>query len=141
MFTLVRENRGMNSPILGTTPQTLKGRKESRVNYRYPVKTPLRYRTLGGAQGSLWMSGRTTEMSASGLLMQVQEGIAIDTILELSMDWPGLYHDKPAVRLFVIGAVTRVDSRGTVVRILSHQFRDLRGGEVQRSESQMTMPQ
>jgi len=80
-------------------------------------------------------------MSAGGVLMRVREAIALETILELSIDWPGLYHDKPAVRLSIIGSVARIDNRGTVVRILSHQFRNLDGSLLQRSESLMSMSQ
>jgi hypothetical protein len=44
-------------------------------------------------------------------------------MLELDIEWPGLYHDKPMVHLLLIGAVTRVERRGTVLRILRHEFR------------------
>ena len=134
----------MTSAIPGTTPQksqTPRGRKERRANNRYSVKMPLRYRVLSGTSPSPWKAERTSEMSAGGVLMRVREAIALETILELSIDWPGLYHDKPAVRLSIIGSVARIDNRGTVVRILSHQFRNLDGSLLQRSKILMSMSQ
>jgi hypothetical protein len=132
----------MASAIPATTPQksqTPKGKKERRANHRYPVKAPLRYRILGGTSASPWNAGRTSEMSAGGVLLHVREAIALETILELCIDWPGRYHDQPVIRLFVIGSVARIDSHGTVVRILSHQFRTVHGSLVQRQESHMSM--
>lgn len=134
----------MTSAIPGTIPQkshTPKGKKERRANHRYPVKTALRYRVLGGTSTSPWKAGRTSEMSAGGVLIHLREAIALEAILELSIDWPGLYHDQPVVRLFVIGSVARIDSRGTVVRVLSHQFRTVHGSPIQRSESHLSMSQ
>jgi hypothetical protein len=41
------------------------------------------------------------------------------------MDWPGLYRGTPIVRLSLNASVVRGGPRGTALRILSHQFRDV----------------
>jgi hypothetical protein len=86
----------------------------------------LQYRTTGDEINSAWKSGQTLDMSVDGILMDTSEAAPVGTELELEIDWPGLYHGKPLVRLLVIGSVVRNDSRGTALRILSHHFRYLR---------------
>ena len=69
-------------------------------------------------------------MSVDGILIDAPGAAPIGTELELEIDWPGLYHGKPMVRLLVIGSVVRNDGRGTAVRILSHKFRHIRPAAV-----------
>ena len=100
--------------------------KSRRATHRYTVRTPLRYRTTRGEINSAWKSGQTLDMSVDGILIDTPEAATLGTELELEIDWPGLYHGKPMVRLLVIGSVVRNDSRGTALRILSHHFRYIR---------------
>ena len=100
--------------------------KERRAARRFEMKTPFRYRPADGEPNADWKSGRTLDMSARGILLAPIEGIATGSRLDLVMDWPGIYHGKDMVRLFVTGAVVRVDERGVALHILSHKFRDLR---------------
>ena len=75
---------------------------------------------------SVWKNAHTRDMSVGGILIDQLQAAPVGSTLELAIDWPGLYHGKPLVRLFVIGSVARADERGTALRILSHQFRDVR---------------
>lgn len=85
----------------------------------------MQYRISGGEPDSAWKCGQTLDMSAGGIFMDAIEAVPISSTLELEIDWPGLYHDKPMVRLLVIGSVVRSDVRGTALRIVSHQFRQV----------------
>src|SRR5260370_42456709 len=105
--------------------QTFEG-KSRRGARRYTVRAPLRYRIPGGEINTAWKSGETLDMSVDGILIDALEAAPVGTELELEIDWPGLYHGKPMVRLLVIGSVVRSDGRGTALRILSHQFRYVR---------------
>jgi hypothetical protein len=98
--------------------------RDRRSAQRYQVKWPLRYRVSQALSKGEWKSGHSVDMSSRGILIQTRERIPNGRILEVDMDWPGIYHDKPMVRLFLIGRVTRADGRGTALRILSHDFRD-----------------
>ena len=100
--------------------------KNRRLTNRYAVSAPVQYRAATPTLESIWRSGHTRDMSAGGILIDPPEASPVGSTLELAIDWPGLYHGKPRVRLFVIGTVARVDSRGTALRILSHEFRDVR---------------
>jgi len=71
-------------------------------------------------------------MSASGLLIEIPETLVPGTILDIGADWPGLYHGCAVVRLLLTATVIRIDQRGTALRILSHEFRDIRPALVAR---------
>jgi len=114
---------------------------ERRAMCRYGVQKPLRYRSAGSTLATLWKQGRALDMSARGILIDIPETLAIGARLELSMDWTGLYHDRPVMRLFLIAAVTRIDKRGIALRILSHRFRNVRPTAVrpQRAERKLAV--
>jgi hypothetical protein len=114
---------------------------ERRAMSRYAVQRPLRYRAAGCTLASVWKQGRALDMSARGILIDVPETPAIGTRLELAMDWTGLYHDRPVMRLFLIAAVTRIDKRRVALRIVSHRFRDVRPTAVrpQRAERKLAV--
>lgn len=113
------------APTAQQESQTFRG-KNRRIANRYPVRTAMHYRTSGGTLGSAWKNGHTLDMSAGGLLIDTPEAVPVGSTMEVVLDWPGLYHGKPMVHLFLIGSVMRNDSRGTALRVLAHQFRDVR---------------
>jgi hypothetical protein len=90
----------------------------------------MQYRTSGGGLTSAWKSGQTLDMSVGGILIDTPEGVPVGSMVELAIDWVGLYHGKPMVHLLVIGSVVRNDDRGTALRILSHEFRDVRSAVI-----------
>ncbi len=100
--------------------------KNLRASTRYAVHAPVQYRAAVPSPEAVWKSGYTRDISAAGILIDPPAAVPVGSMLELAIDWPGLYHGKPMVRLFVIGTVARVDGRGTALRIISHEFRDVR---------------
>jgi c-di-GMP-binding flagellar brake protein YcgR len=107
------------------TPALRRISPNRRATNRYSVSLPLQYRAPDTNLPSGWKSGRLIDMSATGLRIEIPETVAEGTMLELALEWTALYHGRP-VRLFLIGTVVRVDARGTALRILSHQFREVR---------------
>jgi hypothetical protein len=79
-------------------------------------------------------------MSAGGIFMNATEAVLVGSTLELEIDWPGLYHDKPMVHLLVTGSVVRNDGRGTALRIVSHQFRQVRPALVPPRRAERNLP-
>jgi hypothetical protein len=127
VFTCVRENGPMTSASILTFQRELQPfeRKNRRAHPRYAFVTPLRYRAAGGALHPAWKTGRTVDMSAGGILIDIPEALPVGSRLELAMDWPGLYHGKAMVLLSLTASVVRVDLRGTAVQILNHEFREV----------------
>ncbi len=103
-----------------TSASTRTNRRENRrAADRYALRMSLRYRADAG-----WRPGHTIDMSARGILIEIPEPLSLGSRLDILMEWPGLYFGKKKVHLFLIGSVTRVDERGTALRIVSHQFRE-----------------
>jgi PilZ domain len=113
--------------------QPFKG-KNRRTSNRYALRMPLQYRTSGSTLDSAWKTGRTLDISASGVQIEIPEAMPVGSRLELVMDWPGLYHCRPVVRLFLTASVMRTvaDTNGTCIalRILNHLFGDVRPAAV-----------
>jgi PilZ domain len=128
VYTILRENRAMTrvfnrNSLTETAPLKVKNRRGAT---RYDVSVPVCYRTPETNLPSGWKSGRSLDMSASGLRIEIPETVVVvGTMLELAIDWTGLYHGRPAIRLFLTGSVVRVDERGTALRIVTHQFREV----------------
>jgi len=99
--------------------------KDQRAFHRYSIRVPLRYRVVSLPHSHDWKQGHTLNMSAGGLFADVPERVPWGTRLKLEVDWPGLYHDRQIVRLILLAEVIRVDRRGTALRILRRQFRDV----------------
>ncbi|MDR3702458.1 MAG: PilZ domain-containing protein [Candidatus Sulfopaludibacter sp.] len=87
---------------------------------RYVLRMSLQYRTVGQ-----WLPGYTIDISSRGLLLDVPDSLPAGSRLEVVMDWPGIYFGRKTVRLFLIGTVARVDARGTAVRMVRHEFREV----------------
>jgi hypothetical protein len=64
-------------------------------------------------------------MSANGVLLDIGEALPVDCTLEVGMDWPGLYHGKPVVRLVLVGRIVRMEGQTAALRILTHEFRNV----------------
>ena len=101
--------------------RTLKA-KNRRAAGRYGVKMSLRYRTAAAAPNFGWAHGHTLNMSAGGVLICIPEAKPAGSVLELAIEWPGLYFDRPMVRLFLVGVIVRIDGRGAALRILRRRF-------------------
>jgi hypothetical protein len=133
----------MTSVFKRTTPLESQPSKRSdcRATTRYTVRSPLRYRGANSALNAAWKYGRTLDMSAGGILIDIPEAMAVGTKLELAMNWTGLYHNKQSMRLHMIAAVTRTDGRGTALRILKHRFCDAGPAAVrpQRAEKRLAV--
>lgn len=140
LLTITSENGPMTSTFSRATQQESRSSKATnrRANSRYAVKIPLRYRLASARTLNCgWKPGRCLDMSARGIRVDIPESMPVGSRLELSMDWPGLFHGVEMVRLFLLASVRRVDGRGVALRILRHRFfgsprvRSLRGDEEQ----------
>jgi c-di-GMP-binding flagellar brake protein YcgR len=94
--------------------------KERRRKDRFSFVTSLQYRMR---RDTKWEgSGRTANMSAAGILIVADRAFQPGAQIEISLDWPGLYHNAERMRLVVSGAVVRSQGRRTALRILQHEF-------------------
>jgi len=72
---------------------------------------------------SVWGNGRTLDMSAGGVRLEIAEPIPAGTVLEILLEWTRLYHDSEQVRFWARAQVVRSVPGETAARILRHEFR------------------
>ncbi|MDE3167232.1 MAG: PilZ domain-containing protein [Acidobacteriota bacterium] len=98
--------------------------KNRRAHTRHQFATALRYR--GWRQDTVLCSGsgRTIDMSAGGITLDLGRALEPGAELEMALEWPGIYHDRPRMRLYVWAEVLRSTPESTAVRILTHEFQD-----------------
>ena len=94
--------------------------KERRRKDRFSFVTSLQYRMR---RDTKWEGcGRTANMSAAGILIVADRAFQPGAQIEISLEWPGLYHNAERMRLVVSAAVIRSQGRRTALRILQHEF-------------------
>ena len=114
----------MRTRELQTNMRQKKITTNQRRSTRYGFVTGLRYRAFRQQAITCSGSGQTVDMCAGGLSIEIGRALDPDTELELVLDWPGLYHGRPRMRLFLWGEVVRNTETAVAVRILSHEFRE-----------------
>ena len=67
--------------------------------------------------------GRTLDMSATGILVALDRELEAGATVQLSLAWPGTYHNCESARLDVTGQVVRSEGVRIAVEILRHGFR------------------
>ena len=73
-------------------------------------------------------SGRTIDMSSSGLSFTADTPLSIGQGLEVSIDWPILLDGGVQLQMIASGVVVRTTGAITAIRIERHQFRTRRAG-------------
>jgi hypothetical protein len=100
-----------------------KSMKNRRSRHRYSLDRKMAWRVSGESRQGSWKQGLAMDMSATGIRLTMANPPAIDTEVEVVMDWPGVYHGRQDVRLFLSGSVCRNMIDGVALRITNHDFR------------------
>jgi hypothetical protein len=97
-------------------------RGDRRADKRYALDLDLRFSYE--CQGVVHQyTGRTRDLSRSGILFVTEHPPAPGTHLELRIAWPFLLQNVCPLELMVWGPVNRSDENGTVVSVRSYEFR------------------
>jgi hypothetical protein len=115
--------------------QGLSPDRRSRV--RFPVNLEVRYSVVGHRGAAENGSGRTIDMSSSGLSFTADTPLSIGQTLDMSIDWSVRLDRDVQIQLVASGVVVRTDGAGTALRMERHEFRTRRAGSkvVPRLES------
>ena len=100
-----------------------KSMKNRRSHHRYSLDRKMAYRLSGDTPQGGWKHGRVIDMSATGIRLAINNPPAMGTVLDVVIDWPGIYHSRPEVRLFLRGTVCRGLIDGAALCITNHDFR------------------
>lgn len=95
---------------------------DRRADRRYAFEMRLHFLCQSG-----WLrptgSGYTKDLCRKGILFVADNPPPANTDVELRIEWPFLLQNVCPLELFVWGRVMRSDSRGTMVRMKTYEFR------------------
>jgi hypothetical protein len=96
---------------------------DRRLNLRYPIAIPLKYKLLRSGKVVKTGQGQTLNLSSSGVLMECDVALPKGAVVELSLAWPARIDGKVGLSLVATGTTLRTTARGTAVVLSQHHFR------------------
>ena len=115
------------------------GSPERRGSTRFALSLELRYAVLDRHTPLETGSGRTIDVSSSGLSFNADRPLLIGQKLKVSIDWPVLL-GSVQLQLIISGGVVRSNGTMTALQIERHEFRTRRGGVMFPPRSTATDP-
>ena len=106
-----------------TAPQTSPASGERRGGDRFPIERELTFRVLNSKTGVEPGSGRTLNISSTGVLFSTDENLTPGKRLELSISWPIQLNGKCGLKLVARGRVVRARAKSIAVEIDKYEFR------------------
>lgn len=101
---------------------------ERRASIRFALSLAVGYSVSDRRVPAKEGTGRTIDLSSSGLSFTTDGPLLTGQRLKASIDWPGLLDGRTRLQLVMSGVVVRADSTVIAVRIKRHQFRTRRVG-------------
>jgi len=99
------------------------GERERRLKRRFLIDQEVRYKMLYGQRIAETGTGRTVNISSSGVWFSTETMLTSGMPIELSMNWPILLNDVCPMKLMIYGCVVRSNERGAAVAIERYEFR------------------
>jgi len=96
---------------------------DRRRSSRFPIEREVRYKTLNQRSEVVAGSGKTLNISSSGVLFTSDHDLPIGTRLEISISWPAQLNEKCLLNLVARGRVTRFTKGHAAVQIQQYEFR------------------
>jgi len=101
---------------------------ERRASTRFHLALDVRYAVAGRRAPVELGSGRTIDLSSSGLSFTADRPLLTGQKLDISLDWPILLDGGVKLQLIMLGVVVRSNGTATALEIRRHEFRTRRVG-------------
>jgi hypothetical protein len=95
---------------------------ERRSKARFPLVMRVCYRTFEQGfprSGGGWV----VSMSRSAVLVSANHEVNVGVRMELSIEWPALFHGRVPLRFVTAGEVVRCNASSFAVKLVGYQFR------------------
>lgn len=89
---------------------------------RYPIHEVVEYR-VGRKRAALRGTGKTVDISSSGMLFTAQHRLPVGQMVEVAVNWPVLLDGVCGLKLVAAGVVIRANEEAVAVRISRYEFR------------------
>jgi hypothetical protein len=96
---------------------------ERRESNRFPLQEELHYRVLQSKLESISGTGRTLDMSSSGILFSTQQRLHLGRLVEVAVHWPARLDGKCPLKFVAVGRVVRSESHAAALKIERYEFR------------------
>ncbi len=96
---------------------------DRRSKRRFNIEQGLRYRLLYGSRIAESGTGRTVNISSSGVWFKTDTILSTGLPVELAMTWPARLNDVCPMKLMIYGCVVRSDAEGAALAIERYEFR------------------
>ena len=83
----------------------------------------LRYATPGITEPARMGTGRTIDLSSSGLRFNADRPLVVGQRIAVCVDWPVLLHGSVKMQLAMSGTVVRTNGMEVAIQIYEHDFR------------------
>jgi len=104
-------------------PEASDAAAERRRSSRFPIERELRYKTLNQRTEILSGSGKTLNISSSGVLFTSEHDLPVGTRLEVSISWPAQLNERCLLNLVARGRITRHTKGQLALQIQQYEFR------------------
>ena len=97
--------------------------RERRLKRRFQIEQEVRYKMLYGQRIAETGTGKTLNISSSGVWFTTENMLTTGMPVEVSMNWPVLLNDSCPMKLMIYGCVIRSNDKGAAVAIERYEFR------------------
>ncbi|MEZ5404400.1 MAG: PilZ domain-containing protein [Bryobacteraceae bacterium] len=99
--------------------------QERRQSSRFPIEREIRYRILTKKSNQEAGSGRTVNMSSSGILFTAEHVLLPGRTIEVSVNWPAQLNNSCPLKFVARGRVVRFEPGRAAIEIQHYEFRTL----------------
>ncbi len=100
-----------------------KDQSDRRSSERMSIVRDVQYRVLNDKAGEVSASGKTVNMSSSGILFTTEHLLLPGRRVEVAVSWPAQLDNKCALKLVARGRIVRFQEGMAALEILHHEFR------------------
>jgi PilZ domain len=104
---------------------TRQGGVERRAADRFPIERDVRFRVLDKRVAPEEGTGKTINISSTGVLFTTDQMLLPGKRLELSISWPAQLDNKCNLKLVARGRVARMEPGRAAIEIQQYEFRTL----------------
>jgi len=97
--------------------------QERRASGRFPIEREIRYRVLNKKGNNEAGSGKTINMSSTGILFSTEHVLLPGRTLEIAVSWPAQLNNSCPLKLVARGRVVRFEPGQAAVEIQHYEFR------------------
>jgi hypothetical protein len=109
----------------------VKDANDRRGSDRFPIEREVRYKVLSKRSADETGSGKTVNMSSSGVLFTADHFLLPGKRVEVSISWPAQLNNKTALKLVARGRVVRCEDGKAALEIQQYEFRTQASATVQ----------